>query len=57
MDVKLALIAYFLLGLAVVLGISMAFGLVPPNRFYGYNGKGWAALAASGKQADRSWLA
>jgi hypothetical protein len=36
MDVKLALIAYVLPGMAVVFGIPMALGLVPPNRFYGY---------------------
>jgi len=36
MDVKLALIAYVLPGLAIVLGIPMALGMVPPNRFYGY---------------------
>jgi uncharacterized membrane protein len=36
MDVKLALIAYVLPGLAVVFGIPIALGLVPPNRFYGY---------------------
>jgi hypothetical protein len=36
MDVKLALTAYVLPGLAVVFGIPMALGLVPPNRFYGY---------------------
>ena len=36
MDLKLALIAYVLPGLAVVLGIPMALALIPPNRFYGY---------------------
>jgi hypothetical protein len=36
MDFKLALIAYIIPGLAVVFGIPMALGLVPPNRFYGY---------------------
>jgi hypothetical protein len=36
MDVRLTLIAYVLPGLAVVFGIPMALGLVPPNRFYGY---------------------
>ena len=35
MDEKLVLIAYVLPGLAVVFGIPMALGLVPPNRFYG----------------------
>ena len=36
MDVKLALVAYVLPGLALVFGIPMALGLIPPNRFYGY---------------------
>jgi uncharacterized membrane protein len=36
MDMKLALIAYILPGLAVVFGIPLTLGLVPPNRFYGY---------------------
>ena len=35
MDVTLALVAYVPPGLAVVFGIPMALGLVPP-RFYGY---------------------
>ncbi|MFY9751164.1 MAG: SdpI family protein [Candidatus Acidiferrales bacterium] len=33
---KLALVGYILPGLAVVFGIPMAVGLIPPNRFYGY---------------------
>jgi uncharacterized membrane protein len=36
MDAKLALIAYVLPGMAVVFGVPMALGLIPPNRFYGY---------------------
>jgi SdpI/YfhL protein family len=36
MDVKLVLVAFVLPGLAVVFGIPMALGLVPPNRFYGF---------------------
>jgi uncharacterized membrane protein len=36
LDLKLPLIAYVLPGLAVVLGIPMALGIIPPNRFYGY---------------------
>ena len=36
MDVKLALAAYILPGLAVVLGFPMALRLIPPNRFYRY---------------------
>jgi uncharacterized membrane protein len=36
MDMKLALIAYILPGLAVVFGIPLTLGLVPPNHFYGY---------------------
>jgi hypothetical protein len=36
MDIKLALLAYVLPGLAVVLGIPMALGMVPPNGWYGY---------------------
>jgi SdpI/YfhL protein family len=36
MDVKLALAAYILPGLGIVLGIPIALGLIPPNRFYGY---------------------
>jgi uncharacterized membrane protein len=35
-DLKLLLLAYVLPGLAVLLGIPMALGLIPPNRFYGY---------------------
>jgi hypothetical protein len=34
MDAKPALIAYVLPGLAVVFGIPMALGLIPPDRFY-----------------------
>ena len=36
MDTNLMLVAYLFPGLAVVFGIPMALGLVPPNRFYGY---------------------
>jgi uncharacterized membrane protein len=36
MDFKLVLLAYILPGLAAVLGIPMALGMVPPNRYYGY---------------------
>lgn len=36
MDFRLTLIAYVMPALAVVLGVPMALGLVPPNRFYGY---------------------
>jgi uncharacterized membrane protein len=35
-DVRLALAAYVLPGLAIVFGIPMALGLVPPNPYYGY---------------------
>ncbi|MGA8221363.1 MAG: SdpI family protein [Candidatus Acidiferrales bacterium] len=36
MDINLALVAYILPGMAVVFGLPMALGLVPPNRFYGF---------------------
>jgi uncharacterized membrane protein len=36
MNLKLALIAYVLPGLAIVFGTPMAFGLIPPNRFFGF---------------------
>ncbi len=36
MDVKTVLLAYILPGLAVVLGLPMALGLIPPNRWYGF---------------------
>ncbi len=36
MDPKLVLVAYVLPGMAIVFGIPMALGLIPPNRFYGY---------------------
>lgn len=36
MDFRLALAAYVLPGLAIVFGIPMALGIIPPNRFYGY---------------------
>jgi uncharacterized membrane protein len=36
MDFRLTLIAYVMPALAVMLGVPMALGLVPPNRFYGY---------------------
>jgi SdpI/YhfL family protein len=39
MDAKPALIACVLPGLAVVFGIPMALGLIPPNRFYGYRAR------------------
>jgi uncharacterized membrane protein len=36
MALQLALVAYVLPGLAIVLGIPMGLELIPPNRFYGY---------------------
>jgi uncharacterized membrane protein len=36
MDTRLALAAYLFPGLAVLVGIPLALGLIPPNRFYGY---------------------
>jgi uncharacterized membrane protein len=36
MDFQLTLIAFVLPALAVALGLPMALGLAPPNRFYGY---------------------
>jgi uncharacterized membrane protein len=51
--VKLTLIAYVLPGLAVVFGVPMALGLVPPNRFYGYRTRKTLASADVWYRANR----
>jgi len=53
MDVKLDLIAYILPGLAIVLGIPMALGLIPPNRFYGYRTRKTLSSAEAWYPANR----
>jgi uncharacterized membrane protein len=53
MDVKLALIAYVVPGLAVVFGIPMALRLIPPNRFYGYRTRKTLSSAGVWYRANR----
>jgi uncharacterized membrane protein len=53
MDFKLAMIAYVLPALAVVLGVPMALGLVPPNRFYGYRTRKTLSSAVVWYRANR----
>jgi uncharacterized membrane protein len=53
LDIKLALIGYILPGLGVVLGIPMALGMVPPNRYYGYRTRRTMASANVWYPANR----
>ncbi len=54
MDVRLALAAYVLPGLAIVFGIPMALGVIPPNRFYGYRTRKTLGSTAIWYQANRA---
>lgn len=54
MDVKLALAAYMLPGLAIVFGVPMALGLVPPNRLYGYRTRKTLSSEAVWYRANRA---
>jgi len=54
MDVRLALAAYVLPGVAIVFGIPMALGLVPPNRFYGYRTRKTLSSGAIWYRANRA---
>jgi uncharacterized membrane protein len=53
MDLKLLLVAFVLPGLAVVFGIPMVLGVVPPNRFYGYRTRKTLSSEAVWYRANR----
>ena len=54
MDLRLALAAYVLPGLAIVLGIPMVLGAIPPNRFYGYRTRKTLGSTAIWYQGNRA---
>ncbi len=54
MDLRLASAAYVLPGVAIVVGIPMVLGIIPPNRFYGYRTRKTLSSAAIWYPANRA---
>ena len=54
MDLRLALAAYVLPGVAIVFSIPMMLGVVPPNRFYGYRTRKTLSSEAVWYRANRA---